>query len=42
MGTFVISGDPDEMPHNVVFHPGLHSLLRTELCIYLKILTFDL
>ena len=28
MGTLANSGDPDEMPHNVAFHEGLHCLLR--------------
>ena len=28
MGTFANSEDPDEMPHNVAFHRGLHCLLR--------------
>ena len=26
-GTFTTSEDPDEMPHNVAFHLGLHYLL---------------
>ena len=26
MGTFTNSEDPDEMPHNVAFHQGLHCL----------------
>ena len=28
MGTMANSEDPDEMPHNAVFHQGLHCLLR--------------
>ena len=28
MITLTNSEDPDEMPHNVVFHRGLHCLLR--------------
>ena len=28
MGTFTNSEDPDEMPHNVALHPGLHCLLK--------------
>ena len=28
MGTLTNSEDPDEMPHNTVFHQGLHCLLR--------------
>ena len=28
MGTFTNSEDPDEMPHNVAFHKGLHCLVR--------------
>ena len=28
MGTLLNSEDPDEMPHNVAFHQGLHCLLR--------------
>ena len=28
MGTFTNSEDPDEMPHDVAFHQGLHCLLR--------------
>ena len=28
MGTLANSEDPDEMPHNVAFHQGLHCLLR--------------
>ena len=31
MGTFTNSEDPDEMPHNVAFHQGLHCLLRSYL-----------
>ena len=27
-GTFTNSKDPDEMPHNVAFHQGLHCVLR--------------
>ena len=27
MGTYTNSEDPDEMPHNVAFHQGLHYLL---------------
>ena len=27
-GTLANSEDPDEMPHNVAFHQGLHCLLR--------------
>ena len=27
-GTLANSEDPDEMPHQVAFHPGLHFLLR--------------
>ena len=27
MGTLANSEDPDEMPHNVAFHQGLHCLL---------------
>ena len=27
-GTLANSVDPDEMPHNVAFHQGLHCLLR--------------
>ena len=27
MGTLTISKDPGEMPHNAVFHQGLHCLL---------------
>ena len=28
MNTFANSEDPDEMPHSVAFHQGLHCLLR--------------
>ena len=28
MCAFVNSDDPDEIQHNVAFHPGLHCLLR--------------
>ena len=28
MGTLTNNEDPDEMPHNVAFHQGLHCLLR--------------
>ena len=28
MGILANSEDPDEMPHNVAFHLGLHCLLR--------------
>ena len=28
MGTLANSVDPDEMPHDVAFHQGLHCLLR--------------
>ena len=31
MGTLANSEDPDEMPHNVAFHQGLHCLLRQNL-----------
>ena len=27
-GTLANSEDPDEMPHNVAFHQGLHCMLR--------------
>ena len=30
MCTLANSEDPDEMPHNVAFHQGLHYLLRQE------------
>ena len=39
------SEDPDEMPHNVAFHQGLHNLLRQkrssekEIQFYLEIIT---
>ena len=31
MGTLVNIEDPDEMPHDVAFHLGLHCLLRQNL-----------
>ena len=31
MGTLANSEDPDEMQHNVAFHPGLHCLLQLKL-----------
>ena len=47
MGTLANSEDPDEMPHNVAFHQGLHSLLRQnrssekEIQYFIKIITCD-
>ena len=29
MGTLAKSEDPDEMPHKVAFHLGIHILLRS-------------
>ena len=47
MGTLANSEDPDEMPHNVAFHQGLHCLLRQnqssekEMQYFLEIITCD-
>ena len=47
MSTLANSEDPDEMPHNVAFHQGLHCLpkiktiLGTEVQLYLKIQACD-
>ena len=46
-GTLANCEDPDEMPHNVAFHQGLHCLLRqnqsseTEIQKFLEIITYD-
>ena len=37
MGTFANSEDPDEMPHIVAFHQGLHCLLKQNLSSEKKI-----
>ena len=47
VGTFANSEDPDEMPHDVAFHQGLHFLLRQkqssekEIQYFLEIITCD-
>ena len=47
MGTLTKSEDPDEMPHDVVFHLGLYCFLRQKrsskkkYTFYLKIITYD-
>ena len=46
MGTLANSEDPDEMPHNVAFHLGLHCLLRhnpssEKKKIFFKMTTYD-
>ena len=47
MDTLTNSEDPDEMPHNVAFHQGLHCLQRqnrsseNEIQYFLEILTCD-
>ena len=37
MGMFTNSEDPDEMPHNVAFHQGLHCLLKQKRSLDKKI-----
>ena len=32
--TLKISADPDEMPHDVAFHLGLHCLPKVPVCSY--------
>ena len=47
MSTLANSEDPDEMPHNVTFHQGVHCLLRhtqsskKEIQYYLEIIICD-
>ena len=47
MCTWTNSEDPDEMPHYVAFHQGLHCLIRQQqysekdIQFYLKIITCD-
>ena len=46
MGTFINSEDQDEMPHNAVFHQGIHFLfevkkgLQAKKSFYLKCITW--